>query len=106
WHTLIKRISPNKSKEGTLGGLLFSTLASYGIGKNFLGMGTWESIFLGLLLGGLGQLGDLCESLLKRDCQVKDSGKIFPGLGGMLDLIDSIIFAVPFFYLYASYFLK
>ncbi|MCM8778685.1 MAG: phosphatidate cytidylyltransferase [Candidatus Omnitrophica bacterium] len=105
-HTLIKRISPNKSKEGTLGGLFFSMLASFVMGKVYLGMKGGESILLGLFLGILGQLGDLCESLLKRDCQVKDSGKIFPGLGGMLDLIDSIIFAVPFFYLYVNFFLR
>jgi len=105
-HTLIKRISPHKSKEGTLGGLVFSIVASILMGKVYLGMKLWETIFLGIVLGGLGQLGDLCESLLKRDCQVKDSSNLFPGFGGMLDLIDSIIFAVPLFYLYVSFFLN
>jgi phosphatidate cytidylyltransferase len=47
-------------------------------------------------------LGDLFESLIKRDCQVKDSGKIFPGMGGVLDVIDSIIFTAPTFYLYLT----
>lgn len=105
-HTLIKRISPNKSKEGTIGGLLFSIIGSLLFGNVYLRMKVWEATLLGFLLGSLGQLGDLCESLLKRDCQVKDSGNLFPGLGGMLDLIDSIIFAVPLFYLYATFFLK
>lgn len=105
-HTLIKRISPNKSKEGTIGGLIFSIMASLVVGGRYLKMGIAEGIILGFLLGGLGQLGDLCESLLKRDCEVKDSGKLFPGLGGMLDLVDSVIFAVPLFYLYVSFFLK
>ncbi len=105
-HTLIKRISPNKSKEGTIGGLVFSTVASFLAGGIWLGIRPAEAIILGVILGGLAQLGDLCESLLKRDCRVKDSGSIFPGLGGMLDLVDSIIFAAPFFYLYVSFFLK
>lgn len=105
-HTLIKRISPNKSKEGTAGGLVFSILASFLAGHFWLGIKPWECIILGLILGGLAQLGDLCESLLKRDCQVKDSGRLLPGLGGMLDLVDSIIFAAPLFYLYVSFFLK
>jgi len=105
-HTLIKRISPNKSKEGLVGGLLFSIAASFLVGNFKLGIGIWECITLGLILGGLAQLGDLCESLLKRDCQLKDSGRLFPGLGGMLDLVDSIIFTAPLFYLYASFFIK
>jgi phosphatidate cytidylyltransferase len=105
-HTLIKRISPHKSKEGTIGGLVFSMITSFLAGSSWLGVKFWPSLILGFILGGLAQLGDLCESLLKRDCQVKDSGKVFPGLGGMLDLVDSIIFAAPLFYLYVSFFLK
>ena len=55
---------------------------------------------IGLLLSVVGQIGDLSESLLKRDCKVKDSGFIFPGLGGILDMIDSLIFTAPIFYFY------
>lgn len=104
-HTLIRRISPNKSKEGTAGGLVFSILASIYVGLWWLKFELLHSLILGIILGSLAQLGDLCESLLKRDCQLKDSGSIFPGLGGMLDLVDSIIFATPIFYLYIKIFL-
>ena len=58
----------------------------------------WMTLLVGLLLGLLGQFGDLAESLLKRDCQVKDSGVLWPGLGGVLDVIDSLLFTLPVFY--------
>jgi phosphatidate cytidylyltransferase len=61
---------------------------------------------MGIFLGILGQLGDLSESLIKRDCEVKDSGNIFPGLGGVLDAIDSLLFTAPAFYFYISNVLK
>jgi phosphatidate cytidylyltransferase len=57
---------------------------------------------MGAFFGGLGQLGDLSESLIKRDCNVKDSGKMMPGMGGVLDIIDSLLFSAPAFYLYMS----
>jgi len=57
---------------------------------------------LGIFLGILGQLGDLSESLIKRDCGVKDSGKILPGMGGVLDELDSLLFTAPVFYFYIS----
>ena len=56
------------------------------------------AFLLGIFLGVCGQLGDLAESLLKRDCQVKDSGTTVPGLGGILDVIDSLLFTAPLFY--------
>ena len=61
---------------------------------------------VGAFFGAMGQLGDLSESLLKRDCQVKDSGKLLPGMGGVLDVIDSLLFSAPAFYLYMSAVLK
>jgi phosphatidate cytidylyltransferase len=102
---LIPRISPNKSVEGAIGGLLFSILGAV-ICKPFLGFSYLHLIVLGALLGGLAQLGDLSESLMKRDCQVKDSGSILPGMGGMLDAIDSVLFTAPVFYFYMSTILK
>ena len=57
---------------------------------------------MGAFFGMIGQLGDFSESLIKRDCNVKDSGKLFPGMGGVLDVIDSLLFSAPAFYLYMS----
>ena len=56
------------------------------------------TLILGMFLGVIGQCGDLAESLLKRDCQVKDAGALMPGLGGVLDVIDSLLFTAPLFY--------
>jgi phosphatidate cytidylyltransferase len=104
-HTLISRISPNKTREGFLGGLLFSLLAA-SAGKFFMpsNFSYLHLLILGLFLGILGQLGDLSESLMKRDCAVKDSGNIFPGLGGALDCIDSLLFTAPVFYFWVLHF--
>jgi phosphatidate cytidylyltransferase len=102
---LIPRISPNKSVEGALGGLIFSVLGA-SLSRIFLNFSYGHLIFLGLFFGVLSQLGDLSESLMKRDCQVKDSGKILPGLGGVLDSVDSLLFTAPVFYFYMSIVLK
>lgn len=98
---LIPRISPKKSIEGSVGGLIFSISAAL-VCRPFLNLSYHHLIFLGAFLGILGQLGDLSESLMKRDCQVKDSGNIIPGMGGVLDLIDSLLFSAPAFYFYTS----
>ncbi|MCX5669482.1 MAG: phosphatidate cytidylyltransferase [Candidatus Omnitrophica bacterium] len=100
-HLLIPRISPNKTIEGSLGGLIFSIIGALAC-NIFLGFNYVQLILIGLGLGVLGQLGDLSESLLKRDCQVKDSSNLFPGMGGVLDEIDSLLFAAPVFYFYLS----
>lgn len=98
---LIPRISPNKSVEGSLGGLLFSVLGAF-IAKAFVDFSYLHLLFIGILLGIIGQFGDLSESLMKRDCQVKDSGNILPGMGGILDQLDSLLFTAPVFYFYLS----
>lgn len=100
--SLIKKISPKKTLEGTLGG--FFTSLFIGLIYSFFiqTIDFWEKFFLIIILAIVSQLGDLFESLLKRDCQVKDSGKIFSGMGGVLDVIDSLIFTAPTFYVYIT----
>lgn len=96
-HLLVPHISPKKTVEGALGSLVFSILGA-AISKSFLPFDNWQLLLIAIGLNILGQLGDLSESLLKRDCQVKDSGNIFPGMGGVLDEIDSLLFTAPVFY--------
>ncbi|KAF0215687.1 MAG: phosphatidate [Geobacteraceae bacterium] len=96
-------VSPNKSVEGALGGLAGSTAGAFIARVTFFPeLSVTDCIVTALLVGGLGQLGDLFESLLKRSFGVKDSGVIIPGHGGMLDRLDSILFAAPaaFYYTY------
>ncbi len=102
---LIPRISPKKSVEGAIGGLLFSVLVAI-CSRPLLGLSYLHLTFIGFGLGLLGILGDLSESLIKRDCQVKDSGSILPGMGGILDEIDSVLFTAPVFYFYLSIILR
>ena len=99
-HQLIPRISPKKSVEGTIAGLITSFAMAI-LFKGLLPSVSMGHIFvIGFLLSAVSQIGDLSESLIKRDCKVKDSGAIFPGLGGILDLADSLLFATPIFYFY------
>ena len=104
-HPLLPKVSPNKSVEGTLGAVVVSACTAL-IVRPFLPpvlhLPFWQVFFMGAFFGGLGQLGDLSESLIKRDCGVKDSGKFLPGMGGVLDVIDSLLFSAPAFYLYMS----
>jgi len=104
-HPLIRRVSPHKTWEGMLGGLLFSVGGALALRGVFSGIPAIHLVILGLLLGVLGQLGDLSESLIKRDCQVKDSGTLFPGMGGVLDVLDSLLFTSPICFLYVHKFL-
>jgi len=101
---LIPRISPKKTKEGAIGGLLSSMAAAF-LCKSFLpDFSFLEVLLLGFLLGIIGQVGDLAESLFKRDFDFKDSGRRLPGLGGVLDMIDSLLFTAPIFYFYIKIF--
>lgn len=99
---LYPRVSPNKSVEGSVGGLAGSILAAF-IAKAafFPQLALVDCVAVPLLLGPLGQAGDLFESMLKRSFGVKDSGAIIPGHGGILDRLDSILFAAPAAYYYA-----
>lgn len=104
-HSLYPAVSPKKTVEGSIGELIFCVLASL-ILKGYLltELSLKDSLFLGLGIGIIAQLGDLVESLIKRKAGVKDSGNVFPGHGGMLDRIDSLLFAVPFVYFYLWFF--
>ena len=99
---LIPRISPKKTKEGTLGGIIVSVIVSVTLGQVLTGFSIIHLFIIGIILSVIGQVGDLAESLIKRDCNVKDSGGYVAGIGGMLDLIDSLLFTVPIFYFYIS----
>jgi len=100
---LIPRISPKKTVEGALGGILFSVMVALAC-KPMLHFAYLHLFWLAIGFNILGQLGDLSESLIKRDCGVKDSGRILPGMGGILDEIDSLLFTAPVFYFYLSVF--
>lgn len=103
-HLLIPRISPNKSLEGFIGGIVFSLLAAI-LGAGYIPLLSLKHIpAIGLILGIFAQMGDLAESVIKRDVGVKDSGTTIPGLGGVLDLVDSLLLSLPFYYLYIELF--
>ena len=102
---LMPRISPKKTVEGAIGGMLFS-IAGALASKPFLNFNFPHLIAMGIVLSILGQLGDLSESLIKRDCAVKDSGSMLPGMGGVLDELDSLLFTAPVFYFYISSILR
>ena len=96
---LCPSISPKKTVEGSLGGLVFTLLAAYFLARFEPILTTSQWITLAAVIVLTGSLGDLLESKLKRHAGVKDSGAILPGHGGMLDRLDSLIFAAPFAYL-------
>ena len=102
-HKLYEKISPKKTIEGFLGGIVFALIASYIIATYYIeGKQTAQFIWLGfaLIVGIFGTIGDLIESKFKRIANVKDSGKIMPGHGGILDRLDSVIFVAPFIFLF------
>jgi phosphatidate cytidylyltransferase len=103
-HKMIPRISPGKTWEGFAGALVFSTMASllfaYFLGDKMAGMNWKHAFILGIVLAIGAVIGDLIESLFKREAGVKDSGKFFPGIGGILDLLDSLLFNAPIMYVY------
>ncbi|MEW6008573.1 MAG: CDP-archaeol synthase [Candidatus Omnitrophota bacterium] len=105
-HPLIARISPKKTVEGTIAGFVCNMLFCL-VSKSFLPIFSYgHLIFLGLFMGVMSLFGDLSESLIKRDCKVKDAGSLFPGLGGVLDVLDSLLFTTPAIYFYVSVILK
>jgi len=103
-HNLIPRISPKKTVEGTVGALIASILLALFI-KGLIKISFNHALILGIMLGVTGQVGDLAESLIKRDCGVKDSGMSLSGFGGVLDMMDSLLFTTPIFYFYVKLFI-
>lgn len=107
-HKLAPRVSPGKTWEGAVGGLAGAVLVVWLFTLDHglqVALSVWQSVVLGLLVSVFGQLGDLAESFLKRRFGVKDAGRLIPGHGGVLDRIDSIVFAgvvVYIFYLVAG----
>ena len=98
---LFYSISPHKTVEGFLGGLMFCSVSASIVSRyvdSTLSTQNW--LIIAIIVSVFGTLGDLIESKLKRESNVKDSGKIMPGHGGILDRLDSIIFASPYIYLY------
>ena len=103
-HKMIPRISPGKTWEGFFGAIAVSTGASvafvYFFGAKMVWMNYLHAVILGVILSITAVIGDLIESLFKREVGVKDSGALFPGIGGILDLLDSLLFNAPIMYLY------
>ncbi|MDR3256188.1 MAG: phosphatidate cytidylyltransferase [Endomicrobium sp.] len=106
-HQLAKSISPKKTVEGAIVGIVFGILAAVVFRYMFMQeiLTIWYSVILGFVIAVVGQFSDLAESLIKRDGNIKDSGKIIPGHGGVFDRFDSYIFAAPAVY-YIFQFLK
>ena len=112
-HKLAPVISPKKSWEGLAGGILFSVASGlvmfhcfpnmFMVNDGYMLLESWEVVIWGVLAGVVGLLGDLAESAIKRAADVKDSGKL-PGIGGVLDTLDSLILVGPLFYLYLMLF--
>ncbi len=106
-HKLFPRVSPKKSWEGAVAGFGFSVVSMIVLKYLLLQFLTFTDIIvIGLIVGTIGQLGDLVESLLKRDAGVKDSSSVIPGHGGIFDRFDSFLFSSPVIYLYLLYFVK
>jgi phosphatidate cytidylyltransferase len=101
---LMPRVSPKKSWEGAVAGFVFSIIAMLFAAEFALDFLTrTDAIIIGIIVGVFGQIGDLVESLLKRDANVKDSSSMIPGHGGVLDRFDSLLFSAPLIYLYLRF---
>lgn len=105
-HKLFPRVSPNKSWEGAIFGFIFAIITMAIAKFVVLDFLEWvDVIVIGLIVGTIGQIGDLVESLFKRDAGVKDSSSLIPGHGGIFDRFDSLLFSSPVIYFYLTYFL-
>lgn len=101
---LMARVSPEKSVEGAVGGLAFALLAAFISKMTFASFLTWTDVAaLGVASAVMATLGDLVESLMKRDVRIKDTSRALPGHGGMLDRFDSVLFVAPLVYYYLRF---
>jgi phosphatidate cytidylyltransferase len=106
-HKLFPRVSPKKSWEGAIAGFIAAVIAMIVLKILLLhNLSVADAAVIGLVVGTIGQIGDLTESLLKRDAGVKDSSNIIPGHGGIFDRFDSLFLTSPVVYLYLVYFVK
>jgi phosphatidate cytidylyltransferase len=101
---LSPNLSPNKTAEGVLGSLAVAMAMTFAVRFALGGISTGHTILLGFLLGVGGTCGDLAMSMIKRDVQIKDTGSLIPGHGGLLDRLDSVLFAAPIFVHFMNYF--
>ena len=104
-HKLAEVISPNKTVEGAIGGSVTCIIFCLIFG-HFIQLEWYHSLILGVLIAGFSQIGDLCESMIKRDAGVKDSSDILPGHGGFLDRTDSYVLTIPVVYYYLQFFVQ
>jgi len=100
---LVPRVSPGKTVAGAVGAVLAAVAVSWGLSLSPLGvMGPVAALLFGLLVALTGIFGDLAESLLKRQADIKDSGSLLPGFGGMLDMLDDVLFTAPLGFVFLS----
>ncbi|MCL7763243.1 phosphatidate cytidylyltransferase [Polaribacter sp. Z014] len=100
---LFVSVSPKKTQEGFLGGLVFALIAAFIISKLNVDFTAVNWLVIAVIISVIGTIGDLVESKFKRQANMKDSGSIMPGHGGILDRLDSLLFAAPFVYLYINF---
>lgn len=105
-HKLIPWLSPGKTWEGLICGVLTAGVVGAVCAAWILNLHWYRALAFGVVIGAVGQAGDLFESMMKRDADVKDSGKMIPGFGGILDVIDSPLLAAPFAYVVFSLFAR
>ncbi len=102
-HKVVPTVSPNKTMEGLIGGVLTTTLLAWLAGPWLTPLSGYQAAAAGLLIGFAGFIGDVNISALKRDLGVKDSGQLIPGHGGILDRVDSLTYTAPLFFHYLHY---
>ena len=103
-HKIIPKVSPNKTVEGFLGGLLTTTCLAYFVAPILTPLSTVHSLLVGAMISAVGFIGDVTISAVKRDMGIKDSGTLIPGHGGILDRVDSLTYTAPLFFHFMRYF--